>query len=376
MTEETLYWILSTLPQVIAALTGLLLTATTFVYQNLDKNESDISYDNSVEIIEGTKTEIHNSTIRLLIVSIVSIIYDISWLAFTPWLSQKISWFQLLGIDYQLAIIVFWIVLIIINLSALLLLINLLRKILDPQFRKKIVDKMSKKEKDNNIKEISEKENEIVNSTSQDEESDKNPVSVSPEILIKYFVEFERIVRQYDLYPPDSSHHPVPLRVHIRKLAEERILPKRYLRDIDKIIKLRNLYLHGGDIGNVSKELVDKLIEVTNLLKAALPAYRKHHHSTKMEDVFLRWIDENVENLKDAYELLHAVMFPNTMYGQYYVTEVHDVKYISSNSNPETLRIYDKKAEILFKSLLQNKFSKNGESIEELYEFNNALDKS
>jgi len=376
MSADTLYWILSTLPQVIAALTGLLLTATTFVYQNLDKNEKDVVYDFSIEIIEGVKKEIHKSTIRLLVVSIVAIIYDVVWLAFTSWISWQISAFAFLSSRCQFWIIVFWLALIGINTTSLLLLIMLLRQILDPEFKKKVVVKMSKIEKAKNNEQTSKSKNDDNTAESEaDSKFDNTYASVSPEVLIQHFRLFERSVRQYKIDNHLLGQQPIPLRAQIRKLADEMVIPKQDLNDINHIIKLRNLYLHEGDIGNVSKELDDKLLRITQILNLRLPAYRREHQRTTMEDVFLIWIDENVEDLKDAYELLQAIQLPNTQYGSYYVSEDNGIKYLSSNNSPATIRIYNEKGEQLFKSLLENRFAKNGESIEDQYNFSQALDK-
>jgi len=57
MDKDTLYWILSTLPQVIGALTGLLVAGITFLFQSLDK-EMEKDESSIPAIMEIKKTNL------------------------------------------------------------------------------------------------------------------------------------------------------------------------------------------------------------------------------------------------------------------------------------------------------------------------------
>lgn len=346
MDKDTLYWILSTLPQVIGAMTGLLVAGITFLFQSLDKEmEKD---ESSIPAISEMKQQIYAKTIVLLIVSILAILIDVISLGGTPWLSDKLSnlsWMKWMG---QLIVFFICMVTVGINLYSFVMLFRILKKILNPDYQKNV----------NNS--LAEKENRNISTTD----------SVSPQEFLDYFIKFERKIR--DFFPHSLQHD--PLRSLINQLVGENIISRVDVGRIQSIINKRNIFAHGGNIGRVDNNTIDFLTKQIAELDSKLQSYLENRRVSRMEEVFKIWIKRYVEDFSDAEQLDQAVRYERD-YGIYKASKDGNRLYIHT-SDGRPLYIANETSKKIFLKILEDIYSTgDGLSIEESTSFKYANEK-
>lgn len=347
MDKDTLYWILSTMPQVIGALTGLVIAGITFVFEFLDKQ---VVQDSSKEtIVHKFKRMLYWQTIALLGTSIAAIIYDIILLGYTPYISDLINNFRNLTWHDNMIILGGGELLLILNIGSLALLVNILVLALNPDTMSDINSELARKLK----------------------LGPKGPKSVSPEVFLDYFRKFERTVRKFFVDNEDMSRQ--GLRTLINVLIGENVFPPDALMPMQNIINQRNIFVHGGDIGDVNEEVINQLEQLTAHLEMELPKYRKYNRSVKQEEAFRIWIRNYVDDFNDAVQLDHSVRYEED-YGIYHVSKDGERLFVRVEDG-RILFLTTPSAKKKFLDILQEKYGEGDATIEDLDAFQRAIDK-
>lgn len=346
MGKDTLYWILSTLPQVIGALTGLLVAGITFLFQSLDKEmEKD---ESSIPAIREIKKQIYTETKGLLVVSIFAILIDVVLLGITPWLSTELNNLPRIQCIEWIIIGILCTVTIGFNLGSFILIYNILKRILNPEYQKIV----------NNL--LAEKENK--NFSTND--------SVSPQEFLDYFIKFERKIR--DFFPHSMQHN--PLRSLINQLVGENIISRDDVGRIQSIINKRNIFAHGGNIGRVDNATIDFLTKQIAKLDNKLQSYLKNRRVSRMEETFKIWINQYVEDFSDAEQLDQAVRYERD-FGKYKASKDGDRLYVHTYDG-RPLYIVNEVSKKIFLKILEDIYSiGDGLSIEESASFKYANEK-
>ena len=346
MDKDTLYWILSTLPQVIGALTGLLVAGITFLFQSLDKEmEKD---ESSIPAIKEIKKQIYTETKSLLVVSISAILIDVLLLGITPWLSTELNSLPWINCIEWIFISILCIVTIGLNLGSFTMLYNILKRILNPEYQNKV----------NNL--LAEKENKNISTND----------SVSAQEFLDYFINFERKIR--DFFPHSLQRD--PLRSLINQLVGENIISRDDVGRIQSIINKRNIFAHGGNIGRVDNNTIEFLTKQIAELDNKLQSYLENRRVSRMEEVFKIWIKRYVEDFSDAEQLDQAVRYERD-YGIYKASKDGDRLYIHI-SDGRPIYIANEASKKIFLKILEEIYSiGDGLSIEESASFKHANEK-
>lgn len=348
MSEETIYWIFSTIPQVIAALTGLSLTAITFLFSNLN---DEVQKDKTLtEIIGKVEKKIHTETTYLIIWSLLAIAVDVAVLYFTEELGRFLtnsineSAFETFMVCLALIAVV------IVNIVPFLSLYQLLTQILDPEFKDSIIKGMAQDEN----------------------KGQKETRTAEPMEFMDYFRLFEKKTRElYSSFAFDSRESILTLS---KILKNDHVITDKEYAQLMKIIKMRNIFIHGGDIEKVDYFLIDILENVTEKIETEILSRKIKTPMSPRDRVFANWIENNVEDLTEAYELRQAILF-HDRYGQYNAALDNGVLYVSSYDG-RPLRINSDKAKEDFLSMLDKKFGTGGLGVEDSYNFNRSLEKN
>lgn len=227
---DTLYWVFSTLPQVIAALTGLLVAGTTFVFNGLEKERQK---DESLYgIIGSVESVIHRRAMRLLAVSIAAIAADLAVIFLTPHVAAEIEAFPYISESSKWAITVGGAVTSALNAAAFIALYRLLRKILDPKFQEETVKRLSEE-----VNKATERERDTVDAMT----------------FFQNFREFEGLARR--IVPRQPGMPPMGIRQIVNRLIHDHIIPDNERGNIYEMISIRNLIAHEGDIQRVPAKL-------------------------------------------------------------------------------------------------------------------------
>ena len=346
MDKDTLYWILSTLPQVIGALTGLLVAGITFLFQSLDKEmEKD---ESSIPAIKEIKKQIYTETKSLLVVSISAILIDVLLLGITPWLSTELNSLPWINCIEWIFISILCIVTIGLNLGSFTMLYNILKRILNPEYQNKV----------NNL--LAEKENKNISTND----------SVSAQEFLDYFIKFERKIR--DFFPHSLQRD--PLQSLINQLVGENIISRDDVGRIQSIINKRNIFAHGGNIGRVDNNTIEFLTKQIAELDNKLQSYLENRRVSRMEEVFKIWIKRYVEDFSDAEQLDQAVRYERD-YGIYEASKDGDRLYIHI-SDGRPIYIANEASKKIFLKILEEIYSiGDGLSIEESASFKHANEK-
>lgn len=346
MDKDTLYWILSTLPQVIGALTGLLIAGITFLFQNLDREmEKD---ESSIPAIQEIKKRTYSQTKYLLIVSISSILIDVILLGVTPWLSNKMNSICWLSWGEFIVIIFISIITISLNLGSFAMLYNILKRILNPENQQKVNTSLAEKEN----------KNIPIND------------SVSPQKFLDYFIKLERVIRDFFPY----SMRKTPLRNMINQLMGENIINRDDIGKIQSVINKRNIFAHGGDIGRVDNDTIDFMTQITGELERKLQTYLANRRLSRIEEAFKIWIDRYVEDFNEAEQLDHAIRYEED-FGIYKASRDGERLYIHTNEG-KPLYISNEELKEKFLKMLEDIYSiGDGLSIEESASFKHANEK-
>ncbi len=375
MSEEAIYWIFSTLPQVLAALTGLVMAGLSFFDQNLKK---EVSNDDTKDVIlDPILKKIYRRASIFLVTSIVTIIVDVTVLSYAKTLSDRIQNISYLPSLEALLLLFILFLLIILNGGSLCLIFPILNPVLDPDLRNETRDKQVGKIKadlnladnDADLDENDAQKNqqgEKKSNVSTDELS-----SVTPIVFMEYFREFEKAVRRF--FPKSSQEGRAEgLTSLVRKLSYDNVISKKEVGEISNIIKLRNLYIHGAEIGDVKTSIIKLLENLTSALNQKFERHMQSLPASEANERFSSWIDDNVEDLDEAYNLEQAIKSKHR-YGEYDVL-FNGYGLIIKCDNKNTLFLSYNDVDDFLK-LLEKKFAKNGYTLEDQKSFEDALRK-
>ncbi|MDE6483969.1 MAG: hypothetical protein K2L14_01050 [Duncaniella sp.] len=313
ISAEAIYWIFSTLPQVLAALAGLVMAGLTVYDQNMNRRIDD---DPSLGTILWPQIDkVFEVGWNFFVSSILFILLDIGALAYADEISSQLATVTILWNTSGWVCLILFIVLILGNIWALFLLIPILNFALSEKGRNRII-----KEETTETKRALEAEEQEGNEGGNTQQGEEVPADdqVSPMTFIEHFREFEQAVRAYF---PDEGYFMFGKRTGVsfmvKQLCKENIIQKRYENELQNIIKLRNLYVHGAEIDNVSKKVIARLDEVSNILRERLPGYYEHTLGRKAE-MWRKWINEYASDNKDKDNLIETVT-TNVSHGKYHI---------------------------------------------------------
>lgn len=236
---DTLYWIFSTLPQVLAAWTGLLLAGYTFFIQKLESTDSEDSY--YTELSKIIKKQSHKKLSFIIYYAIVVIVIDVICLSIIPiqsyWKMDKPH----LYLIFQLFIFILFV-----NCFAIVYSGNFVSTILNPKFIKRMQDKLLPT-------------------------LGNNPKNVM-EFLEKFF-EFEKLLReiyQKKLNYSQKGYYNKGF-INLSKILNiiSKIEPQDFLPygNLKEAIIIRNVIVHGGDVKLVNNTIYNSLVNSIQTLK-------------------------------------------------------------------------------------------------------------
>ena len=246
MDRNALDWLFSTSPQAIAALIGLILAGTSFIYGKIDDRiEADATL---TEIGLEVKARIHSSLKKLLSWTVFIIITDLLCLFFNP----VATFLDLSDSEWHSKVYIFIaVIVLLLNIILLYKTICFVKITMNPSFVASTIKDLSKdyndKEKDNvNVVEIPN--------------------------FIQHFIQLERILRNSDMFSDkkDNYQRPLPLSQMLRDLYNLRIINHNDYQNIREINRIRNLVLHGGDIQKIDGVIDAKLQEITKKIQEAI----------------------------------------------------------------------------------------------------------
>ena len=224
--REVLLWLVSTAPQVLAALTGLSLTALTFRVSSFDDL---ISRDDTMaDVLGGLKKDHYKKFKWVVIFSISIIAIDLFYIHFAEWVlecSNRLFW--LISIFFLL------------NLLCLLLLCYFPLNLVNPNNQKRVIDKLVK-------------------------EYDKGNNSTDAGDFIMHYRELERNLR--DLFPYSNNEKSLTTYEMIRELRADKLINEDQFYDLIKLNKLRNYIVHEPDIQKVDNGLYDMLLRYIQIV--------------------------------------------------------------------------------------------------------------
>lgn len=347
MNEETLYWILSTMPQVIGAMTGLVIAGMTFIYGYFDKRVE--KKPDTETVIKVIKRQLYWKSISLLGITILAITFDIILLGYTPYLAEQIRRFGSLSLYESAKIFICGEILLGLNIGVLVILIELLVRILNPDIFDEINNELASKER----------------------KESKGEDAVPPETFLTYFRKFEKVVR--DFFRNESEFSRTGITSLIKNLINESEISKDEFPLIQEIINKRNIFVHGGDIGKVNRKVINYLERLTADLEKRLTVFQAKRRRTRQDEAFRIWIRNNVDDFDDAVQLDHAVRYAES-YGIYHVSKDEERLFVRL-ADGNVLFLNSERAKEHFLEILEKIWGREDASIEDLDAFNRALDK-
>lgn len=221
MDREVFLWLVSTAPQVLAALVGLSFAAMTFRTSSIDNL---ISKDDTLSDIEAEVKRLIFKGFKFVLIFGVSVIaIDLELVAS----AGQIYFSSVFG---GALISVF----LLLNAIGLVSICAFMITVGNPEYHK-------------------------VAARNLIQLYGNGPVA--PANFIMHFRDLEVALRK--LYPPKEQQKPLTARDMIRLLAIEEKINKNELDDLLSINRLRNLIVHGEDIVTVEKNIDDRLKEYT-----------------------------------------------------------------------------------------------------------------
>ena len=229
MDRNALDWLFSTAPQALAALVGLIFAGVTFINGTIDK---EIDQDNTREdIYNEMKRNIHLFLKLLLWCAGTSIFSDLLILLCNP---KESAYEFSIGGEFDFYLLIVGLVLVL-NLFTLCFSLWFIIRVANPNYFEKTAKRLSRKvaKAANNGVEIKE--------------------------FIIDFIKFEKVLRE--LYPKrNKSGEAITVHVLLRRLEIRELLTREDIRNLNEIIRMRNLIIHGAeDIKYIEKRIHENL---------------------------------------------------------------------------------------------------------------------
>ena len=247
MDRNALDWLFSTAPQAIAALVGLIVAGTSFIYGKIDdRMKSDTTFE---DIGKKIKEGIYVNLKSLLFQSLLAVALDLFCLFLNPLENGNVlSLSGEFSLYFTVAIVVFGY-----NFWVLWQTVAFVRKTMKPSLVQDTVDDMSK----------------VYANQAQEPEKWTNMNEFIP-----HFVELETLVRNdYFGNRRDDYGRPLPFSKMLWELRERGILSEEDYLQLREINKIRNLMLHEGNIQKVDSKKDKELQVITKKLKDRLKKF-------------------------------------------------------------------------------------------------------
>ena len=219
--RETVLWLVSTAPQVLAALTALSMAALTFKVSSYDDMIS--RDDTQTDILGDVKQSLYHRFQWVVIPSICVIAIDLLYICFADWVLEcenRSTWL----------LVIFFIL----NLICLGLLCDFPLRLVNPNYAKKLLDKRLK-------------------------EYNKGTTSVDAGTFILHFRDLEKNLKQ--LYPNWDGQKPLTTYEMIKGLGVDKLITKDQYNDLMSLNRLRNYIVHDADYKTVDKDMDDMLLK-------------------------------------------------------------------------------------------------------------------
>lgn len=243
---DTINWIFSTLSQVWAALTGLMVAGVVFLYPALNKR---VEEDSSLKEVITTIKKSINFKLKFIILSCSgAIITDIVILVIADQLATVIANPQ--SNHFNALQIFIGIITIIFNVVALISLVHGVLRILDPEFEKKTINREGLK--------LSEKQ-EV-----KDEETKKR-VKITDFQYLKLFKQFTTLLLTVANKEGIEGNFMSNMQL-VDLLCKEDILPFDQKQSLHDVIKIGNFLNHGATIPVIPGSIVKTLTNAIDLL--------------------------------------------------------------------------------------------------------------
>ena len=225
MNTETMYWLFTTAPQTIGALVGIICTGMFYMAGIIDNRAKE---EPSLYEIEKKKKKTLYDDLRIVVIlAVITIIYDVVLIYLTP---------KLVSVASCLKCLVFLLFISLNFLSVLGTVIFVFRTV-DPGSFDRMAKKIGK---------------------------DFAPGDVEQKEFISHYMQFEREARRL---PFIDGNKTTPTREIIRELAAEGIISKEDLKEMWNIARLRNVIVHGQYDEKVDKTIDEKLQQITKQVK-------------------------------------------------------------------------------------------------------------
>lgn len=223
MDKETMFWLFTTAPQAIAALVGIICTGMFYIAGNIDNKAKD--NPSLFEIAEEAKKSLYDEMQTVVILSVITIVYDIVLISFAPTLDIKNSCKS----------IVFFLLFVLLNLSSVIYTVKFVFQTIDPNSFDRIA------------KEISDT---------------FTPGDVDQLLFLSHYMEFERIARRFNLQTKTNSIREI---IHI--MASMGVINKDDEKALFEITTIRNVIAHGQYDKNVDRSADEQLKKITTKIK-------------------------------------------------------------------------------------------------------------
>lgn len=221
MDKDTLFWLFSTAPQVLAAIIGIVFTGMFFMSGNID---SRVREDETLsEIGEKAKTIMHSNMKIIAVTNVIAIIVDLIMLAFTPSLTDNWNCCSFRCVGFFAVV----------NLAAIIVTFYFVFDVVSPKYFDRIANNLSQ---------------------------DFQEGSVDPYEYVRNYSAFDKAAR--DKLRLSQTERYIPIQEVLNMLIANGILARYDIKDFKEIRKIRNLILHGHN-QKVSKDLNDELIRIT-----------------------------------------------------------------------------------------------------------------
>ena len=236
--QETVLWLVSTAPQVLAALTALSMAAMTFKVGSID---SLIGRDDTqTDILEGLKIALFRTFKWIVIPSICVIAVDLFYIYFSEWITKD-----------EIRLLCLIILFMFLNLGCLVLLCIFPIMAIAPDFKKRVIKDLMKKDQE----EYHTKNGETCEK--KDEKHEQDAQTVDPGAFIIRFRDLEGNLRR--IVNTQKEKRPMTTLEMIRAIYTDRLITKDQFFDLLRLNRTRNFVAHEPDIEFVDKFTYDKL---------------------------------------------------------------------------------------------------------------------
>ncbi len=272
---DTLNWVFSTLPQVLGALVGLMITGVLFLYPSLDRRAA--RSEELAEVVNLSKKRLHGYLVWLMVLASVCIGVDVLMLIIARTIAEIFANPAL----FDFSALVKWLSLIalLLNAAPIGYLIYTLSKILHPNFEDVSIDNELKRLRRQAEREERKETQEVQSVSPEVQPSAPEPrrVKISEVQFMVFFKEFEEKCRKYagEIDMSESA----PLRDIVRELYDRKVFSRDLYRRLVEGIKIKNLILHQKS-PRFPVSIIHALIEAQKILVIQTSRIKDNSHTS------------------------------------------------------------------------------------------------